>query len=1120
MTDSTILEMARLGDPQAIESLMNQSLQSRGMQAKVDRQGDCLEVILEAERVPNRQALTAFVQKGINNLGTQSIRSIRILGQQTGASYPAWMQELQLESEAAPFNIQPETGSDLSDLTDPTVNQTLDKTYVQSLEDTTVQSREDTVLQGPEATTVGSLDELIDPVAPPDPASNSALENSALEADLWTESAETPDFLQELVATPDSGLDPQDSQPESQLDLANFLEENPDGASIEITDESVLSFLDELEADSTADAGDFPDEMTQTQSAYLEELPTDSLSEADFHELISASSEAIEPMPSELWEDSSEQPSTGEPDADLIDFLNQPIDPVALDELGPDDGLFNPTETAASEPDQVSEQQIEELFAAEPVGDTFDEITEEPLETLSLETDRDLWIEGSEDQITALPELNLPEPEPTEIMPPAASVYGTADYAADSTTGLDLAGEALPENALVEDLPTDLPAESRSSAAELDAGLDDELDAGLEELEASLEDPALNLDAFSNEDPAISDFGPSGFGETRLEPADLPELDPLDPLEPIQHPVSQSNLTTDSFALENPDLANLNLEDDLEGDVEELPPDFLLDLDYESLEFSDYVEPPGAGLGLTGAAALDLPPDLPQVNDSEVPTGSEPAGLEPPGLEPPGLELVNLEPQWEEAEANLRSEAGFEPTSPSALEAELASLELTPPDDLPEPTASELALELDEQPDSDLAELLSETPEGTAIAPEGNAPQPADFVVPGAAISPNLSQDTLEQGLGDYREGFVEPPPDDLDEVDPDWQRLREPLDLDADLDAGSEDADPEANYVIEEENSPEYQPPVLPPVTPALEPEPESRQPSLLWVLLPLSILIGGLLGYVLLRNKLMSPPPSEAPTAPAAPTSPAPAPPAPASPSSANPASPADAFQTAVARADSAVTLGQTAQSVDDWKLVASRWQQAIELLKGVPAASPNHSAAQQKLAEYQNYLTVAQAKANQPIVAAVPLGAANIQNLPDSTKSPAASPTGSPVALTCNPITSKPDSQPVELSLLQLDPIEPAAQAQASPLIGCITNHTEKPIAAVDVAYSGPTVPAATGKLTFTALEPRQTVPFKSEFTLAPEVKDLTIANISWTVAGSNEAQKLPATINITRPEKNAG
>lgn len=86
-------------------------------------------------------------------------------------------------------------------------------------------------------------------------------------------------------------------------------------------------------------------------------------------------------------------------------------------------------------------------------------------------------------------------------------------------------------------------------------------------------------------------------------------------------------------------------------------------------------------------------------------------------------------------------------------------------------------------------------------------------------------------------------------------------------------------------------------------------------------------------------------------------------------NPATPSpaavttDSYQRAIARASSAYTISQSAQSKDDWRLVASRWQQAIDLMAAVPIASTNHRNAQQKLPEYRRNLDYAQQQASRP-------------------------------------------------------------------------------------------------------------------------------------------------------------
>lgn len=82
-------------------------------------------------------------------------------------------------------------------------------------------------------------------------------------------------------------------------------------------------------------------------------------------------------------------------------------------------------------------------------------------------------------------------------------------------------------------------------------------------------------------------------------------------------------------------------------------------------------------------------------------------------------------------------------------------------------------------------------------------------------------------------------------------------------------------------------------------------------------------------------------------------------------------DPFQLGIERASSAYKIGKSAESRDDWRLVASRWQQAIELMKSVPAANARHSQAQQKIVQYQQNLAHAQQRANRSTKAANPDG-----------------------------------------------------------------------------------------------------------------------------------------------------
>ncbi|HEY9808386.1 MAG TPA: hypothetical protein V6D13_03510 [Halomicronema sp.] len=111
--------------------------------------------------------------------------------------------------------------------------------------------------------------------------------------------------------------------------------------------------------------------------------------------------------------------------------------------------------------------------------------------------------------------------------------------------------------------------------------------------------------------------------------------------------------------------------------------------------------------------------------------------------------------------------------------------------------------------------------------------------------------------------------------------------------------------------------------------------------------------------------PPPAPTPQAakPATPAAPA-APAKPATP--AKPTTPAitfppgkDPFELAEDKAASATSLSQSSATPDDWKLVVSRWEEAIALMKQAPADHPKKAEIKKKLAEYQKNLNTAKQK-----------------------------------------------------------------------------------------------------------------------------------------------------------------
>lgn len=135
-------------------------------------------------------------------------------------------------------------------------------------------------------------------------------------------------------------------------------------------------------------------------------------------------------------------------------------------------------------------------------------------------------------------------------------------------------------------------------------------------------------------------------------------------------------------------------------------------------------------------------------------------------------------------------------------------------------------------------------------------------------------------------------------------------------------------------------------------------------------------------------------------------------------------DPFQQALERAASASSMGQSAQSRDDWRLVANRWQQAIQLMQTVPATSPRRSQATQKLAEYQRNLSYAQRQASRSTAPANPDGVIVLSPglLPQKSpqKLPQAAPSPLPVAAVPQKLSAaQPVQAPAQAAPAQSDP-----------------------------------------------------------------------------------------------------
>jgi Type IV pilin-like G and H, putative len=108
MTQANILEMAKQGNPQAIASLMNLSLQPKGVTAQTAINDGCLHVFLSSQQLLSQSAIVQFVQQGLAALGSNSIQQVKIYARKDGKETPDWTDAFQLSAAgAAPVPTAP-----------------------------------------------------------------------------------------------------------------------------------------------------------------------------------------------------------------------------------------------------------------------------------------------------------------------------------------------------------------------------------------------------------------------------------------------------------------------------------------------------------------------------------------------------------------------------------------------------------------------------------------------------------------------------------------------------------------------------------------------------------------------------------------------------------------------------------------------------------------------------------------------------------------------------------------------------------------------------------------------------------------------------------------------------
>ncbi|MEA5571354.1 choice-of-anchor D domain-containing protein [Calothrix sp. UHCC 0171] len=96
MTQQQIVELAKQGDINAIEALINELLKPQGITAKVGLKDSCLYVALVAVKVPEKKALVRIICQQIVQWHVESLNYAKIYAAQWGNNLPVWQQVVHL----------------------------------------------------------------------------------------------------------------------------------------------------------------------------------------------------------------------------------------------------------------------------------------------------------------------------------------------------------------------------------------------------------------------------------------------------------------------------------------------------------------------------------------------------------------------------------------------------------------------------------------------------------------------------------------------------------------------------------------------------------------------------------------------------------------------------------------------------------------------------------------------------------------------------------------------------------------------------------------------------------------------------------------------------------------
>jgi len=100
MSKGELLQLARQGDPEAIATLLNYTLQHKQIRTEVSLEGGCLDIILYAPQLPEPKAALVLIDRELMRLKIPGITIITVRGPSLNPDQPTWEEEFTLGKRA------------------------------------------------------------------------------------------------------------------------------------------------------------------------------------------------------------------------------------------------------------------------------------------------------------------------------------------------------------------------------------------------------------------------------------------------------------------------------------------------------------------------------------------------------------------------------------------------------------------------------------------------------------------------------------------------------------------------------------------------------------------------------------------------------------------------------------------------------------------------------------------------------------------------------------------------------------------------------------------------------------------------------------------------------------